>query len=72
MSPNEAKLLEALRKGPVRNMGDIICDINAERLMARTELYHAVRGLNEAGINVERIDSGGNPTWGIIASGGQA
>ena len=64
---NAAILLEALLDGPVRAFGGGITDVNAKRgfLMNTTDMYEAVRRLGEVGVVVERMDSGGRPTWDL-------
>lgn len=59
MTEKAQKLLELLNAGPM--------SIWSWRSLSfsNTELYHAIQELRQTGISVERIDAGGNPTWGI-------
>jgi len=59
------KLLEALQRGLVRCIGGTVYDSNMNYLMTNTDMYYAVRELGSKGIPVQRIDSGGSPTWDL-------
>lgn len=63
---NMEKLLVALNKGVVKNTGACIHDIDWKPLMNGTAMYEAVRGLGERGYDIQRIDSGGTPTWALF------
>lgn len=62
------RLLTALVKGPVMNLGGIVCNQpirgKFESLkMNSTDMHDAVRCLQRLNYGVERTDAGGSPTW---------
>ncbi len=60
------KLLNALHLGSIRAIGGIVYDRNMDCLMSTTDLCDAIKEIyKECGIKINRIDSGGSPTWDI-------
>ena len=60
------KLFNALPLGPIRAIGGVAYDGNMNCLMSTTDLYDAIKEVfKEYGIRINRIDSGGSPTWDI-------
>lgn len=60
-------LLTALHKGIVSNVGSILMDVQDMPVkLTFTQMYEAVCELNGLGYEVQRIDSGGEPTWKLM------
>lgn len=59
------KLLTALdESGEVRSVsGAVYRQEPFEYLMSTTDMYHVVQHLRGLGVEVQRVDAGGNPTW---------
>ena len=61
---NCAALVDALNEhGEVKAIGGAVFKGHGEPLMNTTDMYHAVRELAGMGVSIQRVDSGGNPTW---------
>jgi len=61
-----AVALHALSKGPIRNVGSLMCDVDMNFLKFRpSDMYEIIRDAFKFGITIERTDAGGTPTWVI-------
>jgi hypothetical protein len=58
-----AHLFVALKAGRVWTNGGGVLDYDGKFLMTTTEMREVVQYLHNIGISVNRIDSGGQPTW---------
>ena len=65
---NKVKLANALlcdlMKGPVYHDSLPLC---GKTRLSKIEMFESVQYLNECGIEVSRVDSGGTPTWEILS-----
>lgn len=67
--PKSLKLINALVLGPVRAIGGMVFDHKMELIFSTTDMHEAVNHLNGIGLNIQRTDAGGMPTWDHITSG---
>jgi len=65
------RLLAALVRGQVYNLGGIFCnradDLPNHLQFSHTDMHDAVRCLQRLGYGVDRVDAGGSPTWELTS-----